>query len=126
MPDTPPATAACVFCEIASRRDDRPLLYADDECVVFEPLGPIVPGHVLVVPTAHQDSAADSLVGTAVTFRTAARYAREHYEAFNLITSSGSDATQTIMHLHVHIVPRQRGDGLLLPWSNQDPTERTP
>jgi histidine triad (HIT) family protein len=35
----------------------------------------------------------------------------------NIITSVGSAATQTVRHLHVHVVPRRRGDGLQLPWS---------
>ena len=38
----------------------------------------------------------------------------------NLITSIGAAATQTVFHLHVHVVPRHEGDGLLLPWSNQE------
>jgi histidine triad (HIT) family protein len=36
---------------------------------------------------------------------------------YNLITSGGREATQTVMHAHVHYVPRRRGDGLKLPWS---------
>jgi diadenosine tetraphosphate (Ap4A) HIT family hydrolase len=45
----------------------------------------------------------------------------------NLITSDGAAATQTVKHLHVHIVPRRDGDGLTLPWSTQpspDPLEK--
>jgi histidine triad (HIT) family protein len=40
---------------------------------------------------------------------------------YNFITSAGKAATQSVMHLHIHIVPRQEGDGLLLPWSGQQP-----
>jgi histidine triad (HIT) family protein len=35
----------------------------------------------------------------------------------NIITSAGSDATQTVFHLHLHVVPRRAGDGLALPWT---------
>jgi histidine triad (HIT) family protein len=38
-------------------------------------------------------------------------------KSFNLITSQGAAATQTVMHLHLHLVPRTDGDGLKLPWS---------
>jgi len=37
----------------------------------------------------------------------------------NIITSIGSAATQTVMHAHIHIVPRAEGDGLKLPWADQ-------
>lgn len=39
--------------------------------------------------------------------------------AYNLITATGSEATQTIPHFHVHLVPRLAGDGLTLPWTGQ-------
>jgi histidine triad (HIT) family protein len=38
-------------------------------------------------------------------------------DAFNIITSAGRDATQTVDHLHLHLVPRRPGDGLALPWA---------
>jgi histidine triad (HIT) family protein len=46
----------------------------------------------------------------------AAELMAEH-PAANLITSKGSAATQTVFHLHVHLVPRQVDDGLPLPWT---------
>jgi histidine triad (HIT) family protein len=48
----------------------------------------------------------------------AAQWARTCGDA-NLITSVGSAATQTVFHLHVHVVPRRAGDGLALPWTSQ-------
>ena len=41
----------------------------------------------------------------------------------NLITSVGAAATQTVKHLHIHIVPRHEGDGLHLPWTEQKKPE---
>jgi hypothetical protein len=43
----------------------------------------------------------------------------ERYWVCNLITSVGADATQSVRHLHIHVVPRREGDGLMLPWSGQ-------
>ena len=55
---------------------------------------------------------------TGDTFKAAAKYVQWMcLSDFNLITSAGSLATQTIGHLHVHIVPRRPGDGLHLPWT---------
>ena len=44
-----------------------------------------------------------------------------HHEPrdYNVITSAGRAATQTVMHLHFHLVPREPGDGLMLPWSDK-------
>jgi histidine triad (HIT) family protein len=55
---------------------------------------------------------------TAAVMRRAAELMAEH-PAANLITSKGAAATQTVYHLHVHVVPRQGGDGLPLPWTPQ-------
>lgn len=85
---------------------------------VFEPLNPVTPGHLLVVPAPHVEDAtrAPHLAGDAVNLASA--YAGRH-RAANIITSIGADATQTVRHLHVHMVPRRAGDGLALPWTNQ-------
>lgn len=45
---------------------------------------------------------------------------KKNYPDCNFITSSGLDATQTVFHYHMHIVPRHEGDGLRLPWTDQD------
>jgi histidine triad (HIT) family protein len=51
--------------------------------------------------------------------RAAAEFAQaEEISDCNLIVSKGPSATQTVAHLHLHIVPRRPGDGLALPWSH--------
>ena len=85
--------------------------------VSFEPLNPVTPGHLLVVPRVHvRDALADPVV-TANTMHFAARLAADLGIECNLITSAGRSASQTVWHLHIHIVPRFPYDGLLLPWS---------
>jgi histidine triad (HIT) family protein len=83
----------------------------------FAPLGPVVRGHRLVVPKAHVQDAAEDPAVTAETFRVAALVARQ-VGPCNLITSVGAEATQSVFHLHVHVVPRRLGDGLKLPWTD--------
>lgn len=51
--------------------------------------------------------------------RRAAMHAAARYESYNLITSCGEAATQSVRHLHWHVVPRRIGDGLHLPWTGQ-------
>ncbi len=83
------------------------------------PLNPIVPGHLLFIPSEHYTDAADDLLMTGRVFAIAAQWAKHQESDFNLITSSGSNATQTVFHFHVHYIPRSKDDGLTLPWTGQ-------
>ena len=111
--------AGCVFCDRINRGE---YVNADSRVVWFEPLNPVTPGHMLFVPRLHVWSASADPGECGAAMRAAARYARMVGGDFNLITSSGEAATQTVWHLHVHYVPRREGDGLHLPWTGQ--TER--
>ena len=114
----------CVFCEIIAGRGSAEILEASTTGLIFRPLNPVTPGHVLVVPHRHVEDAATNPRVTADTFRLAAHYVANHVEQFNLITSAGPAATQTVYHLHVHVVPRTEGDGLPLPWTPQQEGRR--
>lgn len=116
------AVPGCVFCD-PDRLPEHPLMSGEDGYGlfrVFEPLNPVTPGHTLVVPCYHVEDATERPGVTAAAAFVAAEVAAEH-EAYNLITSGGEAATQTIRHLHWHVVPRRPGDGLHLPWTNQPP-----
>lgn len=108
---------SCIFCQRI--RDADYDGHGSTGVVSFEPLNPVTPGHRLFVPVLHVEDAASSLIDTGATFEAAASWGRHVGEQFNLITSAGSAATQTVFHLYVHYVPRRPADGLLLPWSNQ-------
>ena len=105
----------CVFCQ---KIKEGSVTRHGTEVVSFEPLNPVTPGHLLVVPVAHvEDFTEDSLTSGEV-MEVASDLARMMGDV-NLITSKGENATQSIKHLHIHLVPRRKNDGLLLPWSNQ-------
>jgi histidine triad (HIT) family protein len=122
--------ADCVFCDKIAKF----VQYGDDTisehgewAVSFEPLEPVTAGHLLFVPTTHVADASRSPYITSKVIEQACRYARtfrrrnepEATMPFNLITSAGSEATQSVMHLHVHYIPREYQDGLALPWTEQ-------
>jgi histidine triad (HIT) family protein len=103
----------CPFCDW-----DGPVLFEWGSAFVIEPLNPVVPGHALAIPRRHVPSADPLPFVTGPTFATAVMYARHAgLASYNLISSVGAPATQTVFHLHVHVVPRREGDGLTLPWS---------
>lgn len=113
----------CVFCRIIQQdlrpTDHDPVMVASyPHAIAFVPLNPVTPGHTLVVPKEHVPDALQSPIITGRVTETAARLADVlPADSWNIITSVGSAATQTVHHLHIHLVPRQEGDGLLLPWS---------
>ncbi len=109
----------CVFCEIISgRRETEWILNRDywKDVVAFVPLNPLVEGHCLIVPKRHvKDFAADPEV-FASTARRAGELMRWTDRPMNIITSRGREATQSVFHLHLHLLPRAENDGLALPW----------
>lgn len=113
--------APCPFCEIFSGRGQTQIVRSwtggTRPVMAITPLNPVTPGHVLVIPGVHvADFSADVEV-TALTMGYAAMLAAETDQDMNLITSRGPTATQTMHHLHVHLVPRHAGDNLHLPWT---------
>lgn len=107
--------SACPFCYRIAADDVE---QDHGQVVAFTPLNPVTPGHLLVIPKIHVEAATVDPVITAETMRVASILAA-HVGDCNLITSVGLHATQTVYHLHIHIVPRRRGDGLTLPWTGQ-------
>jgi histidine triad (HIT) family protein len=110
-------TDNCVFCEIVKTGDAEEFYRHDKFVVSFVPLNPVTPGHRLFVPARHGDDIADDPTLGTLAVRATADYANANGHDFNLITSGGSFATQTVFHTHIHYVPRRENDGLFLPWT---------
>lgn len=112
----------CPFCEYEGPSD---VLATFRERLggvfVIEPIDPVVRGHLLVVSGEHVKDFADMPEVTGHVMEAAAWYAKTHGGQWNLITSLGPLATQTVGHLHVHLVPRRDQDGLRLPWTTLEP-----
>lgn len=108
----------CPFCPIPA-----PILRewgVTNPIVAFRPLNPVTPLHTLIVPTRHVEHFATEPALSAEVMRCAALWCSDMEGVdFNIITSKGPSATQTVRHLHVHVVPRHTDDGLHLPWTGQ-------
>lgn len=104
----------CVFCLIAVGNLPATVVRRWPRAIAFVPMNPVVDGHLLVVPTVHVKDVTEDPGVSAEVMRAAAELA---VAPCNIITSAGAEATQTVFHLHVHVVPRAAGDGLMLPWS---------
>jgi histidine triad (HIT) family protein len=108
----------CVFCEII-RTEIAEGFIRYENVVSFTPLNPVGEGHRLYIPVEHSENAADAWAAgdAAIAFIAACNWALRHDQDFNIITSGGKYATQTVFHTHIHYVPRRESDGLRLPWS---------
>jgi len=110
------AVAGCVFCDIVSGAVEAHVVYDDAETLAFLDRAPLMPGHVLVVPKTHLNTLADlpyDQVGPY--FRAVQRLAMAVERAMNAdgaFVAANIKISQSVPHLHVHVVPRRKGDGL--------------
>jgi histidine triad (HIT) family protein len=114
--------ARCDFCEIVANEEPARIVMRDAHVVAFFPLEPATVGHTLVIPTDHIPDiwALDEARAITLT-RATLRVARAVKQALspdglNIIQSNGAAATQTVGHLHVHVVPRWAGDAMAQIW----------
>jgi histidine triad (HIT) family protein len=106
----------CAFCEIVAGSRPATLVLETDEAVAFLDSRPLFKGHTLLVPRLHIETLADLPADSVGTFFTQAqRLARAMetgLEAAGSFVALNNRISQSIPHLHVHIVPRNPKDGL--------------
>lgn len=113
---------SCPFCPIIKGEAPAKVLADGISSIAIEPLNPVTPGHFIVIPRQHVTDAYDDPGVTATAMFDASQWAKmfswrdDRYKSVNLITSVGTAATQSVFHLHIHVVPRADNDGLALPW----------
>jgi len=107
---------SCLFCDIAAGTTPAAGVFADDLCVGFLDHRPLFPGHVLLVPRAHHETLADlpreALPRFFAAVQLLAAAVQGGTSAQGSFVAINNQVSQSVPHLHVHIVPRNRGDGL--------------
>jgi histidine triad (HIT) family protein len=113
----------CVFCRIIRGEIPCFKLHEDDDTLAFMDINPVQPGHALVVPKFHsKDLIATPPEWVGKSFAAARRIAEAvektlNPAGINILQANGPGAAQSVMHLHVHVIPRAMGDGLTMNWS---------
>lgn len=122
----PTSDPDCPFCEIVQREDpDTREIYRDDAVVAFFPTEPATLGHTLLIPREHvpqiwdlNDPTAERLATATLVLARAVQRATAP-QGLNIIQSNGEAASQSVFHLHVHIVPRWDDDSIGEIWPPQ-------
>lgn len=106
----------CIFCRIVSGEIPANIVKRSDDAVAFRDLDPRAPTHVLVIPSKHVAAVRDAtgaggerLLGTLLAF--AASVASElglDAGGYRIVTNTGSDAGQSVDHLHLHVLGGRR------------------
>jgi histidine triad (HIT) family protein len=101
----------CLFCKIATGEIPAKLAFQNDEMVAFHDINPAAPTHILIIPREHIVNTSEindqnaPLIGRMI--QTAAQLAREQgieADGYRLVTNSGTNAGQSVWHLHLHLL----------------------
>jgi histidine triad (HIT) family protein len=106
----------CLFCKIAAHQLSAAIVYEDDDVIAFLDVMPLFPGHVLLCPRKHYETLPDvpvTMVGPLFQKGQLLTRAVENAQsAEGTFLAINNRVSQTVPHLHLHIVPRRRRDGL--------------
>jgi histidine triad (HIT) family protein len=116
---------SCIFCAIVAGAAPVHVVHEDEHSLAFLDIHPATRGHCLVVPRRHADDLwaieADDLAHVARTTHVVADRLRNRLqpepEGITLFQANRRAGWQDVFHLHVHVVPRYRDDGLVRPWT---------
>lgn len=107
---------SCVFCSIVAGETDADRVWEDDDLVAFLDQRPVFKGHVLLVPREHVVTLPDLPAGLRDGFLAAAQRLAtavvEGLGAQGSFVAMNNTVSQSVPHLHLHVVPRTKGDGL--------------
>lgn len=107
---------SCIFCEIATGKLAAHVVYDDDVALAFLDKKPLFVGHVLVIPRSHVVTLPDLPAFDVGPFfervQAIARAVPAALGSQGTFVAMNNVVSQSVAHLHVHVVPRTKGDGL--------------
>lgn len=119
----------CIFCKILAGEIPSTAVYEDDDFKAILDVSPAARGHVIILPKNHAaniyelpDEDASKIMIVAKKIATAIEKAY-HCDGVNILQNNGEAAGQTVFHLHVHVIPRFKGDTVNIGWKQGDMPE---
>ena len=118
----------CIFCKLANGEIPTNTIFEDDNYRVILDNGPATKGHALVLPKKHYadlfEISEDTLAGAATTAKKVAEKMKKalNCDGLNLVQNNGEAAGQTVMHFHLHVIPRYKDDNQHILWKPTSPS----
>jgi histidine triad (HIT) family protein len=112
----------CIFCKIIRGEIPSFKVFEDGEVMAFMDINPANPGHILVIPKYHAPNIFEVPTQWMLACMTVAQKIALAVEktigpdGINILQANGQGAAQSVLHYHVHVIPRQNGDDLKLNW----------
>ncbi|MGN0377116.1 MAG: HIT family protein [Suilimivivens sp.] len=119
----------CIFCKIAAGEIPSKTLYEDEKFRVILDLGPATKGHALILPKDHyanlyeipEETAGEAMkLGKKMVCMITEKL---HCDGFNIVQNNGEVAGQTVLHFHMHLIPRYKNDGQKIGWKPGEPAQ---
>ena len=112
----------CVFCKIRDGQIPSMKVFEDDRTLVFMDINPLNSGHCLVITKAHAATLFDAdvadlqaAIATAQRVAVAIRDGLKP-DGLNMLQANGAAAFQSVLHFHLHLIPRWNNDGKGFDW----------
>ena len=112
----------CIFCKLANGVFPTNSIYEDDTFKVILDASPATKGHALILPKSHADNIFelddDTLAKAMVLAKKIAANMKDklNCDGINVIQNNGEAAGQSVLHYHLHVIPRYKNDGQKMLW----------
>lgn len=111
----------CIFCKLAAHEIPTNVVYEDEYVLAFDDMEPLMPVHTLIIPKDHYSDIADDVPEETLghLFGAVGKVAKikgVREDGFRLLVNTGENASQSVKHLHVHML----GGGLMPRPNDQD------
>lgn len=119
----------CIFCKLANGVFATNSIYEDEDFNVILDLGAATRGHALILPKKHAANLYELPDDTAAKVLPLAKKLAKvmqdklQCDGLNLVQNNGEIAGQTVMHFHLHLIPRYENDGQKILWNPGSPSE---
>lgn len=119
----------CIFCKLANGVFPTNSIYEDEAFNVILDMGPATRGHALILPKEHADNLYELPDETAAHAMVLAKKLAVHMkeklgcDGLNLVQNNGEVAGQSVMHFHLHLIPRYKDDNQRILWNPTEPSE---
>lgn len=116
----------CIFCKLANGVFPTNSIYEDEDFNVILDLAPASKGHALILPKQHADNLFELPDETASKVFVLAKKLAENMkeklgcDGLNVVQNNGAVAGQTVLHFHLHLIPRYEEDGQKIAWKPQE------